>query len=126
MHGFIYSEEWTMHVRSTASKEKGIENNGEITPGRPLTPNGKPYNPQHVYATMLVFINPAVTALPQHAHLLTGPGCYEGVQAGAILNRECNGDNESTLPPEFYPLVLTEQQDNDWNELVKKNIKIEQ
>ena len=127
MFGFIYSEEWTKHMRKIALDEKGTDYEDNIITDKPLAPNGEPYNAQHVWTSMLVFINPAVASLPQHAHLFTGPGCYEGVgKEEKILNRECDGDNESKPPPEFYPLVLTEQQDKDWYELVKKNIEIKQ
>jgi hypothetical protein len=113
MYGFVYSEEWTMAVRKIAHDETGV------------SPNGKILNAQHVWTTIQVFINPAVAALPQHTHLLAGPGCYQEVTKDMqIVNKECDGVKESTLPPEFFPLVLTEQQDRDWEDLVKKNIEV--
>ena len=113
MYGFTYSEEWTMAVREAASNEKN----------KFPAPNGGVYNAQHVWTTMQVFFNPAVAALPQHAHLLAGPGCY-GLKDGAMGIKECDGEMDSKLPPEFLPLVLTEEQDIDWENLVKKNVKM--
>jgi hypothetical protein len=114
MYGFTYSEEWTMAVREAADNEKN----------KFPAPNGGIYNAQHVWTTIQVFFNPAVAALPQHAHLLAGPGCFETTKDGVIINKECGGEKDSKLPPEFLPLVLTEQQDIDWENLVKKNVKM--
>jgi hypothetical protein len=118
MYGFIYHEEYTMAIREAAKAEKTTA----------VAPNGKLYNAQHVWTTMQVFINPFVASLPQHAHLLAGPGCFlirqKGGDHGLIVNRECDGVKESKPPPEFLPLVLTEQQDEDWEELVKRNTEI--
>ena len=115
MYGFTYSEEWTLAVREAAQQES----NQHI-----LAPNGDVYNAQHVWTTIQVFFNPAVAALPQHAHLLAGPGCYDNTKDGIIFNKECDGKKDTKLPPEFIPLILTEQQDKDWEGLVKKNVKM--
>ena len=114
MYGFTYSEEWTMAFRKVAQDESDLH-----IPA----PNGGIYNAQHVWSTMMVFFNPAVAALPQHAHLLAGPGCY-GPKDGAMGIIECDGEINTKLPPEFLPLTLNEQQDKDWEGLVKKNVKM--
>ena len=114
MYGFIYSEGWTNATRNVALSEKF----------QSAAPNGELYNAQHVWLTIQVFINPAVAALPQHAHLLAEPGCYHSRKNKKIINRACDENKESKPPPEFDPLVLTPQQDNDWTDLVKKNIVI--
>jgi len=114
MYGFIYSEGWTNATRTVALSEKF----------QSTAPNGELYNAQHVWLNIQVFINPAVAALPQHAHLLAEPGCYHSRKDKKILNRACDGSKESKPPPEFDPLVLTPQQDKDWTDLVKKNIVI--
>jgi hypothetical protein len=75
-----------------------------------------------------VFVNPTVVTPPhQHTHLLAGPGCYQEVTKDMQnVNKECDGvKGVHTLPPKFLPLVLTEQQDNDWDQLVKKHIIVE-
>jgi hypothetical protein len=117
MYGFVYHEEFTMAIRAAAKSEKRSA----------FAPNGKLYNAQHVWLTMQVFVNPFVAALPQHAHLLAEPGCFvireKGGVNGIIVNRECDGVKESKPPPEFLPLVLTEQQDEEWKNLVKRNIE---
>jgi len=78
---------------------------------------------------MKVFINPAVAALPQHAHLFGEFGCYKAIG----VSRECgkpdghNGikqvEKETLLDPSFYPLNLTIAQDEAWYDIVKANIK---
>ena len=115
MYGFIYSDEWTMAVRQKAREERQQK----------VAPNGKLYNAQHIWMTMQVFINPAIAALPQHAHLLAGPGCFLSQSQEIIFNKKCDGVQESNPPPEFDPLVLTKKFDKKWEELVKKNIMIE-
>lgn len=120
MYGFQYSEEMSLEIQGIASKEQENKTASIIV-------EDEPYNAQHIWTTMMVFINPAVSALPEHAHLFSGIGCFQslGGEKG-IVNKDCDGENESKLPPEYYPLVLTEQQDEDWVALVKKNIAIKQ
>lgn len=114
-YGFVYSEDFTTMVR----KEAGEERNNEIP-----APNGKTYNAQHVWTTMMVFINPAVASLPEHQHLFAESGCYKGKKPGGeIDNRPCNTDLESKLPNEFKPLNLTTDMDTEWEDLVKQNIQ---
>ena len=75
-----------------------------------------------------MFINPAVSALPEHAHLMADHGCfdpYTKVEGNAIANWECGtGENESVLPKSFYPINMTDAMDKAWEDLVKKNIKL--
>ena len=75
-----------------------------------------------------VFINPAVSALPEHAHLMADHGCvdpYTEVKGREIVNWECGTDeNESPLPKSFYPINMTDAMDKAWEDLVKKNIKL--
>jgi hypothetical protein len=84
---------------------------------------------------MLVFVNPAVASLPQHAHLLADPGCYLTRDKNGLVNRECGKLNlmftgqkqtvamESVLPQEYRALKITEEQDNKWFEHVKSRVK---
>lgn len=67
-YGFIYSQQLTDKVRSWASEEKEAKEAANA-------PNGEPYNAQHIWLSMKVFINPAVASLPEHAHLFFEPGC---------------------------------------------------
>jgi hypothetical protein len=94
-------------------------------------PNNEEFNAQHIRTTMKVFINPAVAALPQHAHLFGEFGCY----TGKGVSRECGkaeihrqkktAEKETPLHPSFYPLNLTIAQDEAWYDIVKANIKQE-
>jgi hypothetical protein len=90
-------------------------------------PTGKPLQAQHISMSMKVFINPAVAALPEHAHLFAKFGCYaQRGTGGEIINRECgtgkHGAGETPLAPSFYPLNLTKAQDQAWEEIVKANV----
>jgi hypothetical protein len=125
MHGFVYSEPLTKTIRREAHSER---NKG-------VAANGNDLNPQHVWLTMLVFINPAVASLPEHAHLLADPGCYLTRGKSGPVNRECGevdpkfpgqkqtADMESVLPQEFRALKITEEQDKQWFEHVKARVK---
>lgn len=115
MYGFIYHHDFSMQVRQLARLEK----KGNIP-----APNGETYKPHHIWSTMQVFVNPSVTALPQHAHLLYEPGCYQGRENRQLVQRECESlENETALPSSFKPLNITSQQDEQWFERIKQKIK---
>jgi len=121
-YGFKYDPKLTLEVRATAQQERSDKS---VFP-----PNGKIVNAQHLRITSMVFVNPAVAALPQHAHLFGEHGCF---QDRGLPNRECGkpvSDNqkvtaqrETPLDPAFYPLVLTPEQDQAWYDIVKAHIK---
>lgn len=116
-YGFVYSEFFTKKVRSIASAEKseGIKSPKE----------NENYNAQHVWLTMMVFINPAVASLPEHQHLFAEGGCYVDTKEGVIITRDCDGVKdkvESVLPKEYVSLEITDEMDKEWEELVRKNI----
>lgn len=120
MFGFVYSEDLTKQIRDIASKE---QHSG-------VAPNGISLNAQHVWLNIKVFINPAVAALPQHAHLMAEPGCFWKREAGKRWNRACGdvklnpmaGPMESVLPTEYEALKLTPDQDTKWFEHVKPRV----
>jgi hypothetical protein len=117
MFGFIHSPKLTETVRKIALDE--------INTG--FAPNGVKLNAQHVWLRAQVFINPAVAALPQHAHLLAEPGCYDENENGTV-HRECGVNNgegisESVLPTSFQALKLTQAQDEAWVKQVKPRVK---
>jgi hypothetical protein len=118
MYGFQYAGNLTQQVRDIAKDEQ--------RQNIPSMVEGKPYNPQHIYSTMMVFINPAVASLKKHAHLMAEPGCFKLRQKGIIYNRKCGegvgSEGESIMPPEFEPIVLTPEMDTAWETLVKENI----
>jgi hypothetical protein len=75
-----------------------------------------------------VFINPEVTALPEHHHLFAegGHGCYNTFDkppAGKrIVHRPCGDppeqDTESKIPESFLPVKLDPSMDAAWEKLV--------
>jgi SAM-dependent methyltransferase len=108
-YGFRYSSELTEKIRDVAKSEIGTG----------PAPNGENYNAQHVWLSMKVFLNPAVAALPQHAQLFFEQGCF----ATKTERRKCGVKEESALPDDYYPLKLTQEQDDAWVNLVRKNTK---
>lgn len=122
-YGFVYDDKLTKEMRSVATQEKG--RNEEFPP------NGQKLNAQHVWLSLKVFVNPAVAALPEHAHLFGEFGCFQGNKQP---KRECgtaksdskhdqdNAKMETPRDPAFYPLKLTEAQDQRWYDIVKANI----
>ena len=117
-YGFVYSLELTNKVRRVALKEY----NQKIP-----SMTGEPYNAQHLWNKLIVFINPAVAALPEHAHLFAEHGCYHNRSGDVIVHRECGtgkaGKGESVLPKSWYALEMTDEMDKAWEDLVRKNIK---
>jgi hypothetical protein len=118
-YGFHYDESLTQKVRSIASEEKRN--------ATAIAPNGKSYNAQHIWLSMKVFVNPAVAAMPQHAHLFPEFGCFQ--QNGGPktrTHRECgtgkDGKLETPLAKEFYPLELTPAMDKEWEDLIRSKI----
>lgn len=122
-YGFIFSQTLTDRVREKAYTDKAnmfpLGDRGQ----------GDKYNPQHIFLSMKVFINPAVASLPEHQHLFAEHGCYEGRgDDGKIINRLCGagrgGEMESVLPPEYVPLELTDEQDKAWVDILKANVNL--
>lgn len=118
-YGFRYSADLTSMVRRIGLKEQ-MKKIPSMT--------GEPYNAQHLWNKLIVFINPAVAALPEHVHLFAEHGCYHNRSGDNIGHRECGtggraGKGESVLPKSFYPLTLTDDMDKAWEDLIKKNIK---
>jgi len=109
--GFKYSPEMTAEVRSWATKENNL---------KVPAPFGasKQYNPQHIFLSMKVFVNPIVASLPRHDHLFYESGCFDGRDKGVHLLRECGKDEESKLPDSYRPLNLTLAMDRSWEVLV--------
>jgi len=57
-------------------------------------------------------------------------GCFEGngqpareCGKGNTFKEKKHAANETPLDPAFYPLKLTDDQDNAWYDIVKANIK---
>ena len=119
-YGFQYREDLTMEIRTQVWNETRAPDKG-------VAPNGQPISAPHISANMMVFMNPLVTALPEHAHLFYEPGCFQSRGNGRLTQRDCGvgpaGDKETPLPPSYKPLVLTKEQDDQWFDWVKERVK---
>ena len=122
MFGFIYSPGLTEKFRKAAEDDNNMC----------CAPNGVKLRPQHLWLTGLIFINPAVAALPQHAHLLAEPGCYDQNENGTAVHRECGQSSflrsldhaaDSVLPESSRALPLTRAQDEAWVAHIKPLVK---
>jgi len=116
-YGFHYDEELTQQVKNWAKDGKHDYH----------APNGKPYDGFYIRATMKVFINPAVAALPEHAHLFPEFGCFGGRnENGQIIHRECDKNKlETPLDKSMYLLNITQQMDDEWDAWIAKNVNVE-
>lgn len=127
MYGFVYSPHLTQTIRENAQPEKQITTN--LTGAK----DGR-YNAQHIWLHMMVFINPEVASLPQHAHLMAEEGCYKDKTVDrsgkkVLIHRECgtgrNNQHETKLPDEFKPIRIDnpEKKREDWEAWVNSHIK---
>jgi Methyltransferase domain len=121
-YGLKYDDKLTQEVRAVAQAESSWPD----TDNRTVAPNGGKYNAQHVWLSMKVFINPVVAALPQHAHLFPEHGCFGGRnEDGSMQHKVCGTDPdslESILPQSYWPLEPTIEQDEAWNDLIRRHI----
>jgi SAM-dependent methyltransferase len=88
---FIYNDELTQRIRNSAAA--GC-----------ITTDGL-----RVVKRMMVFINPAVASLPQHAHLFAGDGCiYEDPTVNVLCNEKFKWfDSATDTPPKAYQALLS-------------------
>ena len=97
--GFVFSESLTKELHKYAHEGKGE------------APKNHTYNAQHLWLNGLVFMNPSVSHLPQHAHLFTEHGC------GEVGNKKpCDG--QDTLPERYLPLPFDPKQQKQWERQV--------
>lgn len=115
-YGFKYDEKLSQQVKGWA-KEHINDYKG---------PGGEFYDGFYLRATTMVFINPVVAALPEHAHLFAENGCYGGKDSlGKAIRRECDeGKGETPLAKSMLPLKLTPTMDEEWDNMIKKNVKV--
>jgi hypothetical protein len=52
-------------------------------------------------------------------------GCHKEGLGESIVNRECGEDKETPLDPTYFPLKLTEEQDEAWYNIIKANVDVE-
>lgn len=113
-YGLVYSKSLTERVKKSAFEERDSAKKA---------PNGEPYNAQHVWLNALVYINPAVASLPKHQHLFSEHGCFDHRNQP---NRPCESKRgETEMIDEYLSLKLTKDMDEDWENLVSKNLLVE-
>jgi len=81
----------------------------------------------YVRVTLMVFVNPVVAALPEHAHLFPELGCYGGKNdKGEKVHRQCKKEKgESVVPDERMNLLnLTDAMDQKWIEWLEPQVKL--
>lgn len=83
-------------------------------------PNGRPFHAQHIWLSMQVFINPAVSSLPEHDHLFTEVGC--GKSRKTDIGRECGEGEETPLPAHYKPLIFDNDKFQQWQTLIMNSI----
>lgn len=111
--GFKYSEYLTKMMRNLAGDDK------KRTDLVKSMEEGKVYNvAQHLRTTLLVFINPLVASLPEHAHLFAEHGCFESGHLIECGKKGTSSENLTPLPEKFKPLVLTNDMDKAWFDLI--------
>jgi len=66
----------------------------------------------YVRVTLMVFVNPVVAALPEHAHLFPELGCF----GRKSIHRPCQKDKGESVPKNelMTPLNLTVAMDKEW------------
>jgi len=115
MFGFTYSDHLTKMVRKSAKKGRYQK-----------LPNGEEFNGQHIWTSMMVFINPQVASLPQHQHLLAEPGCYKGKIDGKHVKRQCGNKEETPLPESFKPIKVNNTKFEEWKEFLMVSLDLEE
>ena len=122
LFGFQYSDILTNKIRQVALDEMHKAKADQTNPEE-LGPDGEYWNAQHVWLTMMVFVNPAVASLPEHAHLMAEPGCYGGKsEKSEIIHVECQGENESKLPDSFKSLQPTKEKKQVWFDKIRERV----
>eukprot|EP01062_Namystynia_karyoxenos_P061149 TRINITY_DN5320_c2_g3_i1.p1 TRINITY_DN5320_c2_g3~~TRINITY_DN5320_c2_g3_i1.p1 ORF type:complete len:429 (+),score=81.35 TRINITY_DN5320_c2_g3_i1:69-1355(+) len=102
--GFVYSPELTEMARTIVRK----------TNTRPVAAAA------HLQFRLMVFINPRVASLPEHAHLFGGPGCC--CMAGNSSTYVCGAsghdpsmNDHDWLPEQYLPVWAEPTEHDDWD-----------
>jgi len=112
MNGFIYSEYLTTTIRRAAKKTAH-----QTLPNTTYALTG-----QHIWLSLMVFINPEVASLPEHDHLMAEHGCYKAKK----VNRKCDEKKrESVLPSSYSPVKFKEDKFLDWQDMIIKELNLE-
>mmetsp|Transcript_7880 Transcript_7880/g.16457 ORF Transcript_7880/g.16457 Transcript_7880/m.16457 type:complete len:380 (-) Transcript_7880:43-1182(-) len=133
--GLLYSDDLTELIRKKAQQEQKRQIRVPVN-----KEDGEPeyYNAQHIWTSMMVFLNPTVAGLPSHQHLFAEPGCYGGKGEEEWFSKKkqihypCGEEKPdgkmakdmaaepARLPDEYKPLVLTDEMQEEWERLVFK------
>mmetsp|Transcript_10645 Transcript_10645/g.19641 ORF Transcript_10645/g.19641 Transcript_10645/m.19641 type:complete len:129 (-) Transcript_10645:119-505(-) len=119
--GFVYSEILTSEMRKKAMMDR---HRRDLVKDMENKETYVRFNVgQHIYGTLLVFINPLVASRLEHAHLFAQHGCNSPTRG---REQECGkeglGDgvsNLTPLPEKFKPLPITKEMDDQWMDLIK-------
>jgi hypothetical protein len=114
--GFVYSEYLTSEMRRKAQSDSSRTDLVEDMKTQNKTTY---YVAQHLWSSMLVFINPMVASLPQHAHLMAEHGCFASGKGLECGKEGTSSASLSALPENYKPLALTDSMDEQWLNLIK-------
>lgn len=123
MYGFVFSKDLTERVKRKAAEER----NAKIPFPVPVKDGEeRTYTATHVNNQILVFINPLVASMPQHAHVLSEPGCYDDAPGSHVhCGEEKNPRSRavsSKLPDEFRFIPYKEERHKQWEEYMKASV----
>lgn len=126
MYGFVYSEQLTHRVRQKARDELKEQ---VPFPVPETASSTKVYNGAHITTSMMVFINPAVASRPEHAHLLSEPGCFDERKEVGSRNVPCGEETNansravnSQLPLQYKFIPYKQDKHNEWEEYINKTV----
>lgn len=119
--GFVYSDILTQEMRKKANEDRTRR---DLTKKMQEDKTKGSFNvAQHLWGTLLVFINPLVASRLEHAHLFAEHGCNHHIRG---RQQECGkegiGDgvsNLTPLPESYKPIQMTKDMDDQWMDLIK-------
>ena len=93
--------------------------------------DGNTHQPQNIEYTMMVFHNPEIARLPQHAHLFAEPGCFQSKQGNGvnttIQQRECGTGAgallETPRKDRFVPRTVQATGERKWRSRIQAILK---
>jgi hypothetical protein len=121
MQGWKFDPQLTSMIRKLAEIETD-----DMMP----SPDGLTYDARDIRISMMVFVNPGIARLPQHAHLFPEDGCFKGKDGNSInapaIQRKCatgaGVKTETALDKSFQSLEIDEKGEKLWERRVKSLI----
>ena len=120
--GFVYAESLTNKLKKIAREDKDRR---DLVAQMANFPERETFGVgQHLWGTLLVFLNPLVLSRHEHAHLYSEHGCnhpqrgreQECGKAGLGAGVEMN----TALPPEYKAIPITKEMDANWLDLIRE------